>query len=191
MNRPAKKRRKRPNNTGCAWFAASAGIQQEREVSGPVLIGAVLLVVSVTIRGLWQHLIRPDIVLRSADWCSVYVLQDVATPILIKVGVTRRQVWRRAGEISRDMTGDRQLRCLMAVWVPYCQAIEAEAHRHLWKSREWTERGTEWFRLRRARDAEVAVLKSSRTVRRIARLRRRWSREADSDTWATDGSEAR
>jgi hypothetical protein len=65
--------------------------------------------------------------------------------------------------------------------MPYCQAIEAEAHRHLRKSRDWAERGTEWFRLRRARDAEIAVIKSARTVRRIARLRRRWSREADSD----------
>ena len=148
-------------------------------------VGVVTICGLQCVRSWWCRAARLDIILRSGDWGNVYVLQDVLSPKMFKVGKTKRSTSVRAVEVSRDMAGGRDLRCRHAIHMPFASAIEVEAHRLLSRYNEYSERGTEWFRVGDPAIVARAVNQAAITVRRVAKRRRRWSREADRECGST------
>ena len=80
---------------------------------------------------------------------TVYVLQDIRSPTIYKIGFTRRSVNTRRNEIERDMTQNRQLRIVFSVKVPHAEAVEMVTHRRLKRFQYRSRRckGREWFRV--------------------------------------------
>jgi hypothetical protein len=106
---------------------------------------------------------------------TLYVVQDLASPNLYKVGITHRTAKARKAEIRRTMAKS-ELREILRLYIPHVRDVEAEAHRRLRRRQiRLPGRGREWFRSNGHGPilAEIAA-----AVRDVQRHARRWRPDA-------------
>ena len=106
---------------------------------------------------------------------TLYVVQDLASPNLYKVGITHRTAKARKAEIRRTMA-EGELREILRLYIPHVRDVEAEAHRRLRRRQtRLPGRGREWFRSNGHGPILAEIAAAVRDVRRHAR---RWRPDA-------------
>lgn len=108
---------------------------------------------------------------------TVYLMQDVRKPNLIKIGFTTRRTHTRKNELSKK-TRDG-VRIIYTISMPHAYFAEQRILRRM--RRRWfgagSRRGTEWFGLRpvdRIERITSQMLQEAKVIRFIARLKFSW-----------------
>lgn len=117
---------------------------------------------------------------------TVYLMQDLHEPELVKVGVTHRLSRERKPEIVRTMAAGAPLRQLLALDLAHARSVETVAHRRLQRHRQRCERGREWYHAATPNKLErilAEVEHAAHDVRRLARREGAWNQEDEDDAY--------
>jgi hypothetical protein len=119
------------------------------------------------------------------SWGSVYAVHCSEMGPITKVGMTQRTVAERMKEIARDMTGYRVRQHFALDNMPFCWAVEQEAHRLLRKKNirfpKGSPLGTEWHSCRDDEElGEIveAIQQAAKAVRYYAVSNGCWPKNA-------------
>jgi hypothetical protein len=114
-------------------------------------------------------------------WGTVYLMQSLETPRLIKIGYTQRRTKDRRAELIGSVQGD--LKIMFKISMPNAYATEQLILRGM-RQRLFgfgDRRGTEWFWLRRWETLDHVAIRIERAANRIkltSQIKGSWPREA-------------